>query len=205
MELVLVRHAEPVRVGPGEADGPVDPPLTERGRVQARRLGRWLAAETIDHVVTSPLRRAVETAAPLATALGLEPEIDPRISEYDHSADHYIPVEELRTTRDERWIAMIEGRWAEFGADDPDEFRRRVVPTLDSIARAHPGERVVVVGHGGVINVYTADVMGIDRLLWVDVGYTSITRVAAARNGVRSLLTLNETGHLLGERERGTT
>jgi len=65
----------------------------------------------------------------------------------------------------------------------------------------HPGERVIVVGHGGVINVYTAHVLGLDRFLWADVGYTSITRVAAARTGERSLLTLNETAHLVAVRE----
>lgn len=201
MELILVRHAEPVRVAPGESDGPVDPPLSEQGRDQARRLARWLAAEPVDHVVTSPMRRAVETAAPLADALGREPEVDDRIGEYDRNADHYIPVEELRVTADERWLAMIEGRWQEFGGDDPEVFRERVVTALEDIVATHSGQRVVVVGHGGVINVYTAGVLGIDRLLWVDVGYTSVTRVAAARSGARSLLTLNETAHLVGVRE----
>ena len=200
MQLILVRHAEPVRVAPGEVSGPVDPPLTGRGRAQAERLAGWLAAETVDHVVTSPMRRAVETAAPLAAALGLEPEVDDRISEYDRHADHYIPVEELRVTGDDRWTAMIEGRWQEFGADDPEVFRARVVAALEDTVAAHPGERVVLVGHGGVINVYTAHVLGIDRLLWVDVGYTSITRIAAARSGERSLLTLNETAHLVSVR-----
>jgi len=200
MQLILVRHAEPVRVAPGEVSGPVDPTLTGRGRAQAERLAGWLAAETVDHVVTSPMRRAVETAAPLAAALGLEPQVDDRISEYDRHADHYIPVEELRVTGDDRWTAMIEGRWQEFGADDPEVFRARVVAALEDTVAAHPGERVVLVGHGGVINVYTAHVLGIDRLLWVDVGYTSITRIAAARSGERSLLTLNETAHLVSVR-----
>ena len=136
-----------------------------------------------------------------AEALGRSAQVDDRITEYDHRADHYIPVEELRVSRDERWLAMIEGRWQEFGADDPDVFRRRIVPALEDLVTAHPGERVVMVGHGGVINVYTAQVLGLDRLLWADVGYTSITRVAAARTGERSLLTLNETAHLVAVRE----
>lgn len=201
MELVLIRHAEPERVAPGEVDGPVDPGLTSRGVEQARRLARWLAADGVDHVVVSPMRRAVETAAPLVEALGQSAQVDDRITEYDHRADHYIPVEELRVSRDERWLAMIEGRWQEFGADDPDTFRARIVPALEEIVTAHPGERVVVIGHGGVINVYTAHVLELDRLLWADVGYTSITRVAAARTGERSLLTLNETAHLVAVRE----
>jgi 2,3-bisphosphoglycerate-dependent phosphoglycerate mutase len=205
MELVIIRHAEPVRVAPGEVDGPVDPPLTERGRDQAGRLAAWLHDEPFDEVVTSPLRRAVETAEPLAARLDIEPVVDESMSEYDHRADHYIPVEELRTTQDDRWTAMIEGRWEEFGGEHPDVFRGRVVPALEAIVDRHPGGRVAVIAHGGIVNVYTAHVLGIDRLLWFEPAYTSVTRLAAARTGERSLLSLNETGHLRGKREGAGT
>jgi 2,3-bisphosphoglycerate-dependent phosphoglycerate mutase len=200
MELLLIRHAEPVRIGPGEGNGPADPHLTELGREQARRLAAWLEPEAIDHVVVSPLLRARETAAPLLEHLGRSPEIDDVLTEYDARADHYIPTEELRETRDDRWTAMVEGRWEEFGGDEPATFRARVIPRIDAIAVAHPGERVAVVCHGGVINVYLADVLGIDRLLWFDPAYTSVSRAKVSREGIRSLTTLNETSHLQGVR-----
>lgn len=202
MELLLIRHAEPTRVAPGEwGERPVDPPLTAAGTRQAERLGAWLATEGVDHVVSSPLRRALDTAAPLATTLALELEVDELLTEYDARADHYIPVEELRVTRDERWHAMVEGRWEEFGGEAPDVFVARIVPRLDALAAAHRGERVVVICHGGVINVYLADVLGLDRLLWFEPAYTSVSRVRVARTGERSLVTLNETAHLLGARD----
>ena len=73
MELLVIRHAEPVRVTAAESGGaPADPELTPRGHDQAARLADWLAAEGVDHVTSSPLRRARETAAPLASALGLD-------------------------------------------------------------------------------------------------------------------------------------
>ncbi len=200
MELVLIRHAEPVRIGPGEGDGPADPALTERGRDQAERLAAWLEPEGIDHVVASPLLRARETAAPLLARFDRAPEIDGVLTEYDARADHYIPVEELRETKDDRWKAMVEGRWEEFGGEEPSAFRARVVPRIDAIAAAHAGERVAVVCHGGVINIYLADVLGIDRLLWFDPAYTSVSRVMVSRDGIRSLTTLNETAHLQGVR-----
>jgi len=201
VELILVRHAEPVRIGPGEqGDGPVDPELTAAGRDQSERLARWLAPDSIDHVITSPLLRARETAAPLVERLGLEAEIDPAITEYDSRSDHYIPVEELRETRDDRWTAMVEGRWEEFGGEAPDAFRARVLPRMAELAAAHPGERVAVVCHGGVVNVYLADVIGIDRVLWFDPAYTSVSRVKVSREGIRSIATLNETAHLRGVR-----
>ena len=112
-------------------------------------------------------------------------------------ADHYIPMEELRATKDERWPAMVEGRWGEFGGEEPDAFRdaRRARRRRDRRTRI-PGRRVVAVCHGGVINVALAAVLGLDRPLWFDPGYTSISRMVASRTGVRSVASLNELAHL---------
>jgi broad specificity phosphatase PhoE len=200
MDLLLVRHAEPVRVAPGERGGPADPELTPAGIEQAARLAAWLAREQIDHVVSSPLQRALETAAPIAAAHGLEVEVVDGIQEWDADTDAYIPVEELRETKDDRWQAMIEGRWEDYGGEDPVRFGARIVRTIDAIVDAHPARRVVVVCHGGVINVYLAALLGLDRHLWFDPAYTSVSRVQAARSGPRSLASLNEIGHLLGVR-----
>ncbi len=201
MELLLVRHGEPVRIEAGEVDGPADPQLTERGRDQATRLAAWLAADGVDAIVTSPLRRARETAAPLAAALGIEPEVDAGLSEYDATAGHYIPIEELREKKDERWYATIEGRWADVGGVDPHEFQRQVVPAFDALIERHAGQRVAVMTHGGVINVFLAHVLGIERLLWFHPEYTSISRVHASRTGSRSVATVNETAHLVASRD----
>ncbi len=199
MELLVIRHAEPVRVTAAESGGgPVDPELTRRGHDQAARLADWLAGEGVDHVTSSPLRRARETAAPLASALGLDVAIDDQLCEYDANADSYIPIEELRETKDERWQAMIDGRWEDFGGESPEVFRARVVTRLDQVIVEHPGERVAVVCHGGVVNVYLAALLGIDRHLWFDPGYTSISRVRASRAGARSVGSINELAHLLG-------
>jgi len=202
MELILIRHAEPVRIASGERGaGPVDPELTERGQEQAERLAAWFGHDPIDAVVSSPLQRAVDTAAPLATALGVDPIVVAGLVEYDAAADHYIPAEELKATQDARWDAMIAGRWEEFGGENPDEFRARLVPEFDAIVAAHAGERVAVVCHGGVINVYLAAVLGLDAHLWFEPAYTSVSRVLASGAGHRSLQTLNQTAHLDGRRD----
>lgn len=192
-----------MRIAPGEGGGaPVDPALTPRGRAQAARLADWLAGEQLDAVLTSPLRRARETASPVAEAHALPVEIEPELIEYDAQADHYVPAEELKAERDARWHAMLEGRWEDFGGEPPDRFRARIVPCLDAIIERFPGRRVAVVCHGGVINMYLAVLLGLDRALWFEPGYTSVSRVAAARSGARSLVTLNETAHLIGARDR---
>jgi probable phosphoglycerate mutase len=202
MELLVVRHAEPVRVTAAETGGaPADPGLSDRGHDQAARLAAWLAAEGVDHIVSSPLRRALDTAAPIAGATGLTVDVDEQVCEYDRGADSYIPIEELRATKDEHWRAMVEGRWEDYGGENPDHFRARITPQLDGVIDAHPGENVVVVCHGGVINVYLATLLGLPHHLWFDPAYTSLSRVRASRNGARSLASLNETGHLVATRE----
>ncbi len=200
MELLWVRHGEPQRIAPGTGV-PADPALTERGREQAERLASWLAPEQIDVVLSSPQRRAVETAAPIALAHGLNVQITPGLIEYDAQSDSYIPMEELRDKNDPHLVAMYEGRWEEFGAEPAAVFRERITQTVDQIVASYPGRRVVAVCHGGVINVAFAIALGIDRHLWFEPHYSSLSRMVASRTGVRSVASLNERAHVEGKRD----
>src|SRR4029079_10218897 len=98
--------------------------------------------------------------------------------------------------QDERWFAMIEGRWQEDGGVDPIVYRNQVVDALEDVIARFAGGRVVVVCHGGAINAYVGHVAGIDRPLCFEPAYASISRVAASRGGVRSIVSVNETAHL---------
>lgn len=197
MDLLLIRHAEPVRVV--DAEGPADPPLRDRGRLQAERLASWLGDEDLDAIVSSPMRRARETAAPIAAAHGIDVAIDEELAEFDAEATSYIPYEELKATKDDRYLAMTEGRLEDFSID-PVEFQAGVVAAVERVIDTHPSRKVAIVCHGGVINAYTAHVAGIERILWFEIDYTSISRVVASSRpgGPRSIVTLNETPHLRG-------
>jgi probable phosphoglycerate mutase len=190
MDLLLIRHALPVRIEDG--DGPADPELSDEGWGQAGALAAWLADEEIDVMVASPLRRAQETAEPLASLLELEVATVDGLAEFDRNAPWYIPIEELKAADDPRWHAMIAGEWDL----DPDEFQRSVVEAVDGIIAEHPGRTVAAVCHGGTINAYLSAVLGLDRLMFFVPDYTSVSRVRASRSGPRSLVSLNETAHL---------
>lgn len=189
MELLLVRHARPLRVE--GAAGPADPPLSALGRAQAQALADWLASEPgvapIAAVYTSPLRRAAETAGPLAAALGLAPVAEAALAEYDADASDYIPVEELRAAGDPRWREL---------PPDIAAFQSRVMAGVERVAAAHPSQRVVLVCHGGVVNVVVAAVVGVGPTMLFLPGYTSVSRVLVASTGERSLASLNEMAHL---------
>jgi len=196
VELVLVRHGLPVRRE--LVEGVADPELAPDGHVQASRLAEYLATEDIAAIYVSPLKRAVETAAPLAAKLGIAPVVDNDISEFDRNSKEYVPIEELRSTDAPRWLKMIRGEWEE-GHDHPDLFRERVIAACERMIARHPSERVVAVCHGGVINQYLAHILGIQtRLGFFYPQYTSIHRVVASREGLRSVATLNEIAHLRG-------
>ena len=69
MELILVRHGLPLRRE--VVEGPADPELSPEGVNQATRLANYLATEKITAIYSSPMKRAVQTAEPLAQTIGL--------------------------------------------------------------------------------------------------------------------------------------
>ena len=194
MEIVLVRHGLPLRV---ELEtGIADPELAAEGHEQAAKMAAYLGVEDVEAVYVSPLRRALETARPLCKVLGLEAVVSEGVAEFDRNSREYVPVEELRATNDPRWEKLLLGEWD--GVDeDPSQFKARVVETIDEMIARHPGGRVVVVCHGGVINQYLAHVLGIETHIgFFYPQYTSIHRVMAARSGQRSIVSINEASHL---------
>ena len=202
MELLLIRHGRP---RPERSDGAVDPPLTDRGRAEAVLLADHLRSgpgPAPDVVWTSPMRRARETAA----AITSHAHVDERLREFDSGATSYTPPE-LSTAgpaeQQARWRALETGVWGDHHFD-PDAFERRVAEVFDAIVAAHPSSVVAVVCHSGVINSFLGGVLERPRGMFFRPDYTSISRVAASRDGRRQLLSLNETGHLTTTPERTT-
>ena len=188
MELLLIRHARPTRDdGADGSAGPADPGLSPVGRQQAEALADWLATEPLDAIYSSPMRRAQETAAPLADRLGLKVTAEPDVAEYDAGAASYIPIEELKAAGDPRWMEL---------PDDIPAFQARVVEAVERIVAENASGKVAVVCHGGVINVYLSWVLRSAQELFFLPHYTSVSRVLASGDGRRSIDAVNETGHL---------
>lgn len=195
MEIVLVRHALPLRVDASPYGRTADPGLSERGRAQAKRVQQALAGDEVTAVYCSPLARARETAAPLAAALRLPVQVLEGIAEFDSGDTSYVPVEELRASGDPRWELLRRGDLYSTGVD-PAAFRQRVVDAVESVVPRHPGGRAVLFSHAGALNAYTGQLLGQDRAIWFAPAYCSVTRIGAARDGRRGVVSLNETGHV---------
>ncbi|MFN8020381.1 MAG: histidine phosphatase family protein [Acidimicrobiales bacterium] len=198
MELILIRHALPVRMEVTE--GTADPHLDERGHAQARHLAEYLAGEHVDALYSSPMLRARQTAQHVADRLGLDVVVEDDIAENDRAGSSYVPAEELKAAGDPRWReGSSASNWSP--EHEPFEvFHQRVMDGIERIVAAHPGQRVAVVCHGGVIMRYTSVILErpFDELGFFLPLYTSISRIAAARSGHRSILSLNEASHLRG-------
>jgi probable phosphoglycerate mutase len=187
MELLLIRHGLPLR----SADTS-DPPLSPAGHDQARRVGERLAAEPIDAIVASTMRRAIQTAEPLAAIKGHAIRQVDGIVEFDRGAGAYIPNEALKREDYAAWKSMADGsHGVDIGA-----FQATVVTALEDLVAAHPGQTVAVFCHGGVINVWTAHVLRMSPRLFFEPGYASVHHYRCARSGERGLVSLNDMNHL---------
>ncbi len=192
MQVLLVRHALPLRSGHGEGS---DPDLSDDGLAQVERLPEALARFPISRVVSSPQRRAIQTAEPVAAARELRVEIDDRFAEYDRDLPLYIPVEQIRDENPQEWVRMAQGHLP--SAVDEDAFRGRVRAAVDDlVAAADPEDTVAVFSHGGVINVLLHEILGTARLLSFPIDYASVTRLLYSRSGQATVATVNAVEHV---------
>jgi broad specificity phosphatase PhoE len=192
VQLLLIRHALPLRSEPGQGS---DVHLSDEGVEQAARLPEALKRFPLSRLVSSPQQRSVQTAQPVADALGLPVEIDDRLAEYDRDMTVYVPIEQIRAENPEEWARLADGHLPS-GVDE-DAFRARITAAIDDVvAAADHEDTVAVFSHGGVINVLLHEILGTARLLSFPVDYTSITRLLYARSGQATVVAVNGTEHV---------
>src|SRR6201999_13025 len=192
MQVLLVRHALPLRSEPGEGS---DPKLSEEGLAQVKRLPEALARFPISRVVSSPQRRAVQTAEPVAAARQLVIDIDDRVAEYDRDPPFSVRIEQIRRENPKEWERLAQGHLP--SAVDEVAFLARVRAAVDDlVAAADPEDTVAVFSHGGVINVLLHEILGTRRLLSFPVDYASVTRLLYSRSGQATVATVNSTEHV---------
>ena len=191
MELLLIRHAQPVRIERTDG-GAANPPLSDLGMTQARAMAAWVGSERLDALYVSPMERARQTADPLIKASGLSPVVLASVAEYDQHEPVYIPIEQLKAMHregdGERWMALLAGNQTE----ERKSWRNQIVMAIEELVGRHRGHNVAVVCHGGVINAYVTHVLGVDNPMVYEPHYTSVNRIVAASSGERTILTLNE-------------
>ncbi|OMC05111.1 phosphoglycerate kinase [Mycobacterium sp. NS-7484] len=192
MQLLLVRHALPLRSEPGQGS---DPDLSPDGLAQAERLPAALSRFPISRLVSSPQRRAIQTAGPLSKALGLPVDVDERLAEYDRDMSHYVPIEDIAKENPEELARLASGHLP--SSVDETAFLARIGAAVEDLVTAGShDETVAVFSHGGVINVLLHQILQTERLLSFHVDYASVTRVLSSRSGRLAVASVNGTEHV---------
>lgn len=153
--LCLVRHGETDWNAQKRIQGQIDIPLNPAGRAQAQATAAGVAGRRFDAVYSSDLGRALETARPIAVALGLP--LKPATGLRER---HYGRMQGLTGTEARERFPDLHAAYA---ARDPHhdlgggetlaEFAGRVAASLQALVAAHPGGSLLAVSHGGVLDV----------------------------------------------------
>jgi 2,3-bisphosphoglycerate-dependent phosphoglycerate mutase len=185
-ELLVIRHGETDWNRQHRFQGQIDVPLNDIGLAQAGRLGLRLVDEPVDVLICSDLQRARSTAEPLAQAHDLTPLVEPLWREQGFGVLEGLDVPTIRSRHADLWSQWIRHD-ADYalpgGGESNTAFHARVMRALQAAVAAHAGRRVVVVTHGGVLDMLwrSANALplhgarvcdipntGINRLRWVD-------------------------------------
>ena len=155
LRLVLVRHGSSTWNESRRIQGQLDPPLSRRGREQARRLAERFRGRRPAGFYCSDLGRARETAAAIAGVIGCEPQLLPELREIALGDWEGLSREQIMERFPDLWERWVEEPDWDIvpGGERAADFEQRVSGALDEIEGRHPHGDVLVVTHGGVIQV----------------------------------------------------
>ena len=201
--LVLVRHGHTDTAGKRLTGWSPGVHLNARGREEAERLVERLDGIRIDAIVSSPLERCRETAAPLAKARRLAVRIRRAWIETGYGEWTGRSISQLRRTKLWRTVMHAPSNARFPGGESLLEVQARAVQAALDAAREHPRGTVAIVSHADVIRLLLAHVAGAhpDHLhRWsVDTGSISACSLS---DGAPRLLAVNDTGDLAFLRSR---
>jgi probable phosphoglycerate mutase len=190
--IIAVRHGETAWNVVARIQGQLDVGLNDMGRWQARRVGEALAGEPITAVYTSDLGRAHQTAQSIAEVTGAAVVPDQGLRERSFGifeGKTFTEIEETWPDHAHNWRKRIPDWEPPEGGESLLQLRERVTRTLHALASRHPGEQIVVVAHGGVLDALYRVATGqevnsprtwelpngaINRLLWTPEGFTLV-------------------------------
>ncbi|MEJ6721384.1 histidine phosphatase family protein [uncultured Ilumatobacter sp.] len=202
MELVFIRHGQPEWM---RDDLNVEnPPLTELGHHQAKRMAEALASEEFDEVLVSPLLRARQTAAPLYTALGCDEVIDEWLQEIGDPNWHGTPYSLAQEAYKELLARPSLERWTGLeGGESVRDFSDRIIEGANGFMARHgatrvpgelpvwkldnPDQRIAMVAHAGTNSMALGHLLGVAPVPWqwerFQLHHTSITRLESFELG----------------------
>jgi 2,3-bisphosphoglycerate-dependent phosphoglycerate mutase len=198
-DLILLRHGETDWNRELRFQGHVDVGLNDIGLEQARRLARRLAGEIAHRLYASDLLRAQQTAQPVSGLMSLPTVSDAALREQSFGAVDGMSVDDIKAQHPQAW----EG-WLRFHEDycmpegeSTRQFHARVMDAVHRLIAAHPAQTLVVVTHGGVLDMIyrTARSLGLNGPRQSDIPNAGLNRVRV-HDGRIEILAWADTAHL---------
>lgn len=205
MEIVILRHAEPEWVKDGLS---VDnPPLTQRGNMQANFLAAALEEEHFDEILVSPLVRTQQTAAPLLSLKKANLEIEPWLEEIRNPIWHGTPQEKAEAAWRAQRLRASHEQWRGLdGGERVDEFVERInvgtslfleerglqransdLPIWQSNTDFDPQKKIALVCHAGTGSIAICHMLGLQPTPWewerLVIGHATINRISTLELG----------------------
>jgi 2,3-bisphosphoglycerate-dependent phosphoglycerate mutase len=197
MLLYLIRHGESIYNSEGRIQGQADIELSDFGHRQAQAIAQGLSSVSLDAVFSSPLKRAYQTAQPLARLQGLELQTHDGLKEINAGAFSGLLWSEVATAYPQ-YVEQWNEQHMDFvipGGESRQMLQARGMAAFNQIANL-PLERVAVVAHGGLLCTTLKGLLQIPASLNpFSLFNASISRLVW--DGQWKLLTLNQTEHLL--------
>jgi len=197
--VVLVRHGETEWNRVERFRGRTDIELNETGRQQARAVAQRLSSWQMEAIYSSPLKRALQTARPIAQACGLKVQALDPIIDIDYGDCAGLSPEEFSTTHPdlfEKWRDAPQGMRFPRG-ESLDDVRRRAWPAVEEVCATHEDGTVILLSHVVVNRVLICAALGVGNSSFWKIGQdnAAINIIEAGQGGYRLLL-LNDTCHL---------
>ncbi len=200
--IILIRHGQTLWNQVERVRGQVDIALDEVGLAQAAVTARRVAQRWRPVAVySSPLRRAVQTAQPIAAMLGVQVQTDPGFNDMNFGQWQGLSPQEVN----QRWPELA-STWLQAphlvtfpDGESLDEVKDRSTAALQRVMERHPDEIIAIVGHTVLNRVLLCTVLGIDNSNYWRIGQdTCAINVFEWRDGVFYIEALNDTCHLQG-------
>lgn len=201
----VVRHGETEWIELGLLHGRLDSPLSTTGRRHAQQTAEHLRGECFDALYTSPLGRAVETAAILGQALGLTPEPLAELREMDFGLLEGRPRHLLDAENPAgRLLRPLARAAVVLTGESPRRVAQRVSAAVDLLVARHPTGRLLLVTHWSALSHLAAQLLDRDPRAWRHYGPwepCSLSEIVGVRAPelIWRAVRLNDTSHLDGK------
>jgi broad specificity phosphatase PhoE len=198
-----VRHGETEWNAARRVQGHTNSALSDRGRRQAEAVAARLSRYPVQAIYSSDLYRALDTAAPIAAALGLTVQSSPELREKSYGRWEGLTESEIKAADPEGWRHYHVERQLDYavpGGETWNEVQKRIVTVLHRLLRDYPkpDDSVLIVGHGGSLRPLILDALQapLTTLLRLRLNNASLSALEYQPERGGRVVFLNDTSHL---------